>query len=144
MAAPSAGILNILVAGGVGVAPPAASGWIIRISRFAKAPDTQIAIFDSGGGTPNPAWLYNEPTVQVMVRGAPDSYVAARQKAKDVQDALLGLPPQDINGDRWAGVTGLGDINFLQYDESDRPIFSVNFRLLLEPAVSPLTHREPL
>jgi hypothetical protein len=142
---PSSGIKDILVAQSLGVAA-ATTGWAIRISKMSSSPATQIMIADTGGMNVNPAWLYEEKTLQVLVRGAPDGYEAAWQKAKDIKDALVGIDPHDRDGDRWDGITMLGDLAFLQYDEQDRPIFTMNFRLLLEPSAanSPLTHRESL
>lgn len=140
---PILGVKDLLVAAGVGTVT-GTTGWQIKLSRMALAPDTQITIFRTGGREPMPTLLYNEVTVQVQVRGAKDGYAAATNKAQDVFDALVGIPSQNVGGDRWDGILPIGDVNFLQYDEMDRPTFTVNFRILIEPATNALTHRVSL
>lgn len=117
---------------------------VIMVSRLTDDSDAQIAIYDTGGFPANPKWLLDYPTIQIMVRGEKDDYEGAFNKAKEVFDALLGLDSQDVNGDRWVSVTAMGHINFLEYDSKSRPKFSLNFRIILEPAASGLTNREPL
>lgn len=122
--------------------------WIAYVSRFNPATTAvgrQVAIFDTGGAPPEPSLLLDYPTVMVQVRGNKDDYTAAFNKVKEVKDRLLGSTPQVMgNGDRISGILGLGDINSLGYDESDRPLFSVNFRLFVEPVTNSLTHRVSL
>lgn len=140
MPAPSEGALQVLENSGI-----LSGTWVGKISQVPTSPNTSIVIFDTGGAPPNPAWLYQEPYIQVQVRADPGGYSAARAMAKNVQDALLGMDPLTFDdGDRWDGVTGVGDIAFLQYDELNRPLFVVNFRILYEPATNALTHRQPL
>lgn len=122
--------------------------WQCKISRFVNTPGqpiAQVAVMDTGGREALPHLLLDEPTVQVMVRGNQDGYSAAATKARDVKDRLLGIPSVTMgNGDRIDGILMMGDINSLGYDETDRPLFSLNFRLYLEPAASSLTHRTSL
>jgi hypothetical protein len=103
-----------------------------------------IAVFDTPGEAPNPKWLLSFPHFQVQVRGDVSDYAGAYQKARDCQDVLLGMTSQVVNGDQWDGVVGVGDIAFLKFDESERPLFSVNFKVFLEPASNVLTQRQPL
>lgn len=139
MSSPAEGAASLLTSAGI-----ATSGWEIKVGRLVDKPDKLIVMMDTPGQNPNPKWLLSYPFIQAIVRGPKDGYGAGWAKAKEVQDVLLGLEPQDVNGDRWSGVTGVGDISFVRYDDNNRPLFSVNFRLLLEPATSPLTNREPL
>lgn len=132
--APSVGIRDLLVAAGVGVFA-ATSGWAIFIGREPANPVTTITIYDTGGFSPNPKWNIDEPTVQVRVRGSTGNFQAAYAKANAVKEALLGLPSQDLNGDRWVSVRQLGDIHNLGYDNSERPLFTINFRMIVEPLV---------
>jgi hypothetical protein len=133
MTAPSTGVKDLLVAASIGTFN-ATTGWSIHIAKEPAEPHTCITVFDSGGLPPNPKWLLDYPSVQVRVRGAPGAYQAAYTKCVAIKNALLGLNSQDINGDRWVSVTMAGDINTLGFDESNRPMFSLNFRLILEPA----------
>lgn len=147
MSSPSVGIKDILETAGVGDFgdnTPDTGRWTSRIGRLTDTPNRQIAIYDTGGQEPNPKWLLNNPTAMVSVRGEPDEYAETWTKARDVFDALVGYESADLNGDRWVGIWAMGDINFLGYDEERRPEFTVNLRLIIEPAASSLTHREAL
>jgi len=79
-----------------------------------------------------------------MVRGGLNEYIDGYQKASDIKDVLLGMGAQTVGGDRWDGVTGMGDILYLGMDENKCHRFSVNFRIIIEPAANALTNREAL
>lgn len=143
MADVAAGIKDLLVTAGVGTFG-AASGWSIFIEHMPDSPDTSICIYHGPGLTPNPKWAVDYPGIQIIVRGAEGGYVAFRQKAQDVKDVLLGLPSQDLNGDRWVGIWSQGDLASMGVDEKKRPKFSLNFNLIIEPADNALTNREQL
>ena len=133
MSAPEIGIKDLLVSSGVGTFA-ASSGWGIFIGRLPTSPDTAIACIKAGGRSPFPHLLLNFPSVQVMIRGSSGGYEAAEAKARAVVDALLGIPSQTINNDDWGGITQLGDVISLGFDEKDRPIFSCNFSIIMEPS----------
>jgi hypothetical protein len=137
------GLKDLLVAASVG-AFEATTGWGIYIGKHPKTPDSVIVIASSGGFAPDPKWLLDFPTFQIRIRGNKGGYQEATLKAKDVKDTLLGLPSQDVNGDRWVSVRMLSDNTLLGYDENDRPMFSMNFTLITEPATSGLTNRQAL
>ena len=124
---------DLLVTAGIGVFG-ATSGWGIYISREPDLPNSVVTVFDVGGLTPNPAWLLDYPSVQIRVRGNPNDYIKTSDKAQDVKNALLGLTPQIVNGSNIRGITAIGDIAFLNYDESSRPIFTQNWRFTVQPA----------
>ena len=122
---------DILVNAGVGTFA-ATSGWGIYISKEPASPDTVITLYDTGGSAPE--YLLDgtdmfRPNLQVRVRGEPGGYMEAWSKAKEVVDALARLEPQTINGTFYAGVWQQTDIAILQYDDNDRPILTVNFRI---------------
>lgn len=118
------------------------SGWQIKIGNQTSTPNKLVAMFDTGGQTPNPKWAVDFPTIQALVRSDPNDYSGAWQKAREVRDALVGLESQDIDGDRWVSITGMGDVGFIGYDDKERPTCSVNFRIIIEPANT--GNREPL
>lgn len=140
---PSQGVLFLLGAAGIG-ASAATTGWRLGIGKLLDQPNTQVVAYDVPGQNPDPAWLLDYPVVQVMVRGGEDGYRDAFQKIRDVYDVLLGIDPQTVNGDRWDGITVLSTPSHIGYDDKNRPLFSANFRIILEPAPSALTHRQPL
>lgn len=120
------------------------SGWQLKIGRLVDQPDQVVIFYDTGGQSPNPAWLVDFAMVMVHVRGAVNDYPTAYQKAKEVKDALLGIESQDVSGDRLVSIICMGDIGLVSYDDAQRPLFSINFRMIIEPAASALTQREPL
>ena len=70
---------GILVTAGVGTIG-ATSGWRIGVAvepDGSGIPDTTITLFDTGGFSPNPKWIIDEPSVQIRVRGSPNGYQAA-------------------------------------------------------------------
>lgn len=127
--------LGSLVVGG-------STGWVLKVGKTVAEPDQVIVMYDTGGQAPNPKWAVDFPTIQAMVRGKPNDYGTAWAKAREVRDALLGLDSVTIGSDRWVSVTCPGDVGFVGYDDSQRPMLSVNFRLIIEP--STVGNREAL
>lgn len=129
-----------------------ATGWRLGVGALTPDPHQQVVILDAPGSNPNPKWLLDFPSIQVIVRGNPDDYDAAYTKIKAIKDRLLGrtsghvgTPPVDPAPEYrnwWTSVTGLGDIIPLGQDDKSRFLFSVNYRIILEPATG--TNREPL
>lgn len=113
-----------------------ASGWQIEIGQFPNSPNKVIMLMDTGGVEPNPKYLLDFPTVQALVRGNPGGYLDTFREAKAVKDILLGIDAFTTpDGDRWDGITQNGDLASVGRDESMRPMFSVNFAVILEPQV---------
>lgn len=121
----------------------AEAGWTILVGKQTATPDQQVAFFDTGGLAPNPKWAVDYVTIQALIRGAPNNYKDAWLKARAVRDKLLGVESYTASsGDRWVSLTCMGDVSHIGYDDRERPLFSVNFRIIIEPAV--LGNREAL
>ncbi len=129
----------LLIAGGI-------NGNIIKIGRLPASPDQAMAIVDAPGQAPNPKWLLDYPALQILVRGTIDDYNGAHTQARKVKDLLLGIYSLNVgpDGDRWDSVVMRGDVNYIGPDENSRPVFSLNFGLIIEPAASADTNREAL
>lgn len=112
------------------------TGWTLKVGKTIPTPNKVVSMYDSGGQEPNPRWAVDKPSIQAVIRGDVDDYGPTWLKARQVRDALLGLDSVTIGTDRWVSVTCMGDIGFIGYDDKDRPSFSVNFRLIIEPAVT--------
>jgi hypothetical protein len=140
---PADDIRDTLVLAGVG-GNGGVADWAIHVSKMLNTPDRTIVVINTGGVAPNPHWLVDFPTVQIRIRGKKSDYVAARGKAQAVKDALLGITPRSINGTWYDGFFMIGDIIQIGYDESDRILFSTNWRFIVEPPVSGTTARLPL
>lgn len=148
MPSPAEGIAWYLNSKGIGSTTPGATTWPIKIGRLVETPDAMIALFDTGGFSPNTKWLLDFPTVQALVRSGKDSYQSGYAKALEIKDVLLGVEPQDVGSTgqqvHWSGITMLSDLTFLKYDDNSRALFTVNFRLLVERPTNALTNRDPL
>lgn len=135
---PSVGAKTIIAAHAAG------SGWQIEIGVMPTEPDNIIVITDTVGLPANPKWLIDFPTLQVMVRGNANGYLDTYNEAKAVKDLLLGITSFDLLGDRWDSVTLNGDLGFIGRDDAMRPIFTMNFALIIEPQVVAESNRLPL
>lgn len=135
------GVKGLLIAANVGQSNPAVD-WFVSIGQSIAKPSNLISIMETGGKQPNPAWSIDYPSVQVRVRGGANNYIAAREKIRNVKDALLGLPSQTISGDRWTAINAIGDIAYMGNDANDLPSFVMNFALIIEPAVVAGSYRE--
>ena len=73
---------------------------------------------------------YEQPHVQVVSRGAPYGYVAARQKAHDAWMALDGLANEELSGTKYLKIIALQSPFFLRVDSEHRPhiVFSVRIQ----------------
>lgn len=104
-------------------------GTDLFISLMPPTPNACLAVFDTGGYDPQAGYDYERPTVQVRIRGEVFGYQAAWDKAKEVSTALHGLYNETWNGARYVGIWQQGDIIFMGYDDNNRPLLSLNFRI---------------
>jgi len=120
-----------------------ASGWNTSIAREPDSPDKALTFYNTGGLAPNPKWLMDYPSIQVRVRGDKNAYATSRAKAQAIKDKLLGLESQDVGGGiRLSSTLMVGDIVDLGYDSLQRPLHTMNFRLIIHPASG--TNRQAL
>jgi len=122
----------------------ALSGWELHTGMMPKSPAKIIMLSDTGGLEPNPRWLLDFPSAQAMIRGEVGGYLATHKEASAVKDILLGIPSQTIANDRWVAINLGSDVAFLGLDEKEHPLFSINFRLIIEPQATANTNRSPL
>jgi hypothetical protein len=119
--------------------------WQVFIGKQSISLNRCIAIYDVGGLAPNPRWLLDEPSLQVKVRGNPNDYSTAWQKSKEVSDIILGVPSYTTTGGtRVNHINAIGDVAFTGWDDSERPEFTFNFRMIIEPPTNANTNRQPL
>lgn len=139
----SKSIADLLVTGGVG-ALGGTQDWAISINREQATPDKVVTVFDTGGMDPNPKWLLDYPSVQVQVRGGKGDYMGAYVTARKVKDLLLGKGPTTVNDDELVMFNMVGDINSVGNDANERPILTLNFRLIVQPQATGQTQRAAL
>lgn len=131
---PAEVIKDLLVAAGIGTFA-ASSGWGIFLGDPPDTPDSVIMVNQTGGLTPYPHLLVNEPSVQVFVRSARNGYQTARAKIGEVVVTLLGRGDytDPTSGDKYHSFLQIGEIAYLGRDDNARSLFSANFRLIVEP-----------
>lgn len=120
------------------------TGWTVKVGKLVDNPAQVVCFYDTGGQNPNPAWLLDTVMVQVITRAGPNSYNDGWNQARKIRDFFLGFESADVGGDRWVSVICQGDTGFIGYDDKERPTFSTNFRIIIEPATDSITKREPL
>lgn len=120
--------------------------WKLFVGKLPAEPDTAIAVMKSSGPGGQPSLLVDFPGIQILLRGARggDSYEDAEAKLRQIRDNLLGIPSKPSEMPTLISCTERGSSVPLGYDEMERPLFSNNFQLIVEPVPSPYTHREPL
>jgi hypothetical protein len=91
----------------------------------------------TGGETPITTFDNRDvenPSVAVRVRGSRIGYQAAYDLSKQILDELHGKSEVTVNNNRYLGIFATSDILAIGRDTNDRPIFSVNFRMMKTPA----------
>jgi hypothetical protein len=92
--------------------------------------DPIAAIYDTGGFPPLATGkVFDQPTIMVRVIGKDGDIAGARDLAQAIKAALHQRTPESIGGTRYMGIWQTGEIAFVEYDEKNRPVFSLNFRI---------------
>lgn len=93
-----------------------------------------LTIYDTGGDI-GESWAgYDDPTIQIRARAV--AYEDAYSNLRAVRDALI-LPHSFEHG-AWlyTGFWLISDIAHIGQDDKDRPIFTLNLRLMREPLIT--------
>jgi hypothetical protein len=116
-------VLTLLASGGFGTLGSQLFGgeW--------GAPDEQILVLEGPGYPSDQPGIYEQPGVQVLVRGVKGGRdVDVYRKAKQVHDFLLTQPDDaQINGVCYKGFEANSNIAALGKDQNERFIYSANF-----------------
>lgn len=122
---PSIDIKDILEAAGIGT-----YGTDLFVSTIPERPDAAVGIIDTAGLSPLPVdYIYDRPSVQIIVRGTANGYLAAYSKAESIKRALHALYNETWNGTRYIVILAETDILWIGPDERNRPQFSLNFSI---------------
>lgn len=144
MTSPAIQVASMLNDAAVGSTASGATEWPIKVGGFATEPYECIAIMDAPGARPNPKWLLDFPAFQVLVRVSAGGYDVGYDKAANIKDVLLGADVITVGDDRWDSITMMGDISYIGMDGNSCPMFSLNFRAIIERKANALTRREEL
>jgi len=96
------------------------------------SPDKAIGVFETGAIYLNPRCQRDELMVQFLARGPQRDYETSYTWAKQVQDAILGIPPQTVNGKSYVLFVSIGGISHTGMDQRERHVFSLNFKIVSE------------
>jgi len=99
----------------------------IHLTRMPESPDSVITVLDQPGSPPEHMLWYYKPKVQVLVRGSRNSYKSTKSLANNVLTCLHTYGPWVTGDTNYVGIWATSDVIFIGYDNSDRPVFSLNF-----------------
>lgn len=136
-------IYDMLVDAGIMNPASATSGFRGYVGRMPDKPDTAVAISLTGEFQPDPKWRLDQPTLQFLVRAGATGYATAQAKIQEIKDYLVGRPAFQMGGTKYVGIYAQGGIAFLEYDESNRPTFWFNIRVVREP-INAKDNRRPM
>lgn len=107
------------------------------IGIMPDTPDLCVALYEYAGAAPlevmrDDSATLEQPSVQVMTRGARNDYPAARELMVNVRDTLCSITDETISGVRFLRVHNQSSMNALGTDEKDRPEFSLSLRAVVE------------
>jgi len=98
------------------------------LDTLPETPDSCIAIFNSAGISPLSIYeTYEFPSVQIIVRGDKGRADTAYTLAHNIKTALHKLTDEILGSTRYIQITLFGDIMSLGFDDSQRPLYSLNF-----------------
>lgn len=107
------------------------------LGRLPDAPDTAVAVYETGGTIPDHTMggasspVIERARIQLVTRAA--GYSAARTLAQSVWDALEGITDEALSGKRYYRVTATQSPFPLERDTTDRVILAQNFEALKVP-----------
>lgn len=100
-----------------------------------KLPDTCITAYDTGGTHANADAGLWDTTFQIRVRS--HSYLEGYALTEQIRDLLLNPTSRIIEDWYYTGFWLISDIAKIGRDESDRELFTVNFRCMRQKVAEP-------
>jgi hypothetical protein len=138
---PEEGITEVLEAAGLGEAAPTANPWPIFEGQFPEETSQCILVKVNGGRQPEVRIAIDYPSLQILVRSSKMNYVAARDKAQAIFDALQGIPSAPAAYPELTSVVAVNQPIFVGYEQdAERPVWSLNFNTIISKA--PVGHRD--
>ena len=120
----------------------ATEGTDLFVDELPEEPSFCLMCRNTTGFDANPAYLRDSPTVQVIIRGDKFGGEVAYNKALEVKNALLGRATTIVNSKNYVQFLLTGDIIRIGQDDNSRPLYSTNWRLVVESSSG--GHRETL
>jgi hypothetical protein len=144
VASPAVGLKAILDAHPLYEAPNS-NAWDLTIGKLLDKNNT-CAIMDTGAISSEPRLAIDYPTVQFLCQGSPDvaAYTESRAVLQKVFDLLVGISAAPALFPELTAVNARGGIQWLGYSDKERPQWSLNLSLILEPVPAAYSHRVAL
>jgi hypothetical protein len=92
--------------------------------------DKVVTVFDTGGLEPATYATLLSPNIQVRIRGDAGEFTESFTLAETVRNTLHGVKNTTVGGTRYISIIASTEINFLGYDDNNRPLWSINFRIM--------------
>lgn len=125
---------SFLQAQGVGtVGTTLFKGLIPEDAPLVATQDSLVALVEVPGLPPvhvhsQAAASYEQPVVQVLTRGVPYGYAAARTKAHQAYVTLDGVQNQTLSGTQYLWIAALQSPFLLKWDDLARPLIAFSVR----------------
>ena len=114
------------------------AGTNLFASKLPNDPDVAVAVYELTSGPPEYVhggdggpWA-ERPRLQCYVRHT--NYADGRDLANDVWRKLQTIANQDLSGVRYHRCQAVTSVNFLRFDELDRPVFTMNMSIWKAPS----------
>lgn len=114
-------------------------GTNIFLSIMPDTPDLCTAVYEYAGQSPLDTFgasvniALDRPNVQVMTRASRNEYVAARDRAVNVRNALAKVSNVNLSGIQVLRIAPASAINHIGLDEKDRPLITITFNVVCVP-----------
>ena len=115
---------------------------LIKVGPLPATPDVCIAVGGYGGAPPTHGFgtlgiQYEEPGVQLLVRGAPHDSVEPEARAQRVYQAMAKIQGMTLSGTKYLMVRPQQSPFELKRDDQDtRVVFAANFLCEKEPSAA--------
>lgn len=108
-------------------------GASLFLAVMPETPDALVALYESSGLSPMEtmganAWVIDQPSIQVICRGARGDYPGARDKAQAIRALLASVTETSISGIHIMRIRSEGAVIPMGEDENGRPMVSANFQ----------------
>ena len=114
-----------------------AAGTNLFYGRLPDAPDTCVALYETGGGVPDDtmgnssAPVFENPRVQIVVRA--DDYATAATLIGDCWDKLQLISNETLSSTYYARISAVQSPFALERDSQDRMVMACNFQIIKTP-----------
>lgn len=95
--------------------------------------DSHTAIIDTNSNM-NPRWLRDTYNIQIFGYYQRADYARGYEDMSDIRDAIVGKPPEEVDGDVWLRFLLVNGPSFIGVDSNGRNMFSMNFEITKDPS----------